>query len=174
MAISVARAPAPALAVDEAPLVALELPAPVAADGTAIVLVGVGTPEVKGTAVADVAPAKAADVADGAADVALGLRTLSSRISKIYCSMYKECIGVICRQRLLKVTKRNRCIQRLKTYPSMTWTTPFATKTFGTMTLAWLTKIEPFDTASVKLLPWRVGTVLLVTSVLYATVPLMI
>ena len=35
-------------------------------------------------------------------------------------------------------------------YLSMTWTTPFATRTLGVTTRAWLTKTEPLATVSVR------------------------
>ena len=87
-ATSVAR---PAAAVDIAvplPLLPAPLdavgPVPPAAVGTAIVAVGVGTPDVKGASEAEVAPGNAAAVlvGFGATDVALGFKTLRRNIQQ--------------------------------------------------------------------------------------------
>lgn len=84
-----------------------------------------GTPEVKGTSEAELAPGKTVPFVPGATVVLPGFRT-----------------------------------------ESMTWTTPFATRTLGMITLAWLTKTEPLATVTVIEPPPSVLTVVFLRSVL--------
>lgn len=57
------------------------------------------------------------------------------------------------------------------TYLSMTCTTPFATKTSAVTTLAPFTMTPPFPTVIVTLLPLTVFKVVLLSKLLYPTVP---
>jgi hypothetical protein len=95
--------------------------------------VGVGTPEVNGALLAELAPEKAGDPLVELVDAVLlaGLRTLS-----------------------------------------ITWITPLATSTFGTVTAALFTKTVPLAMVILILPPSRVFSVVLLSRVLYPTVPL--
>ena len=59
-----------------------------------------------------------------------------------------------------------------ETYPSITWTTPLATRTLGVITFAELTNTVPFSTVIVKFSPPTVFKVVFVSKGLYPTVPL--
>jgi len=130
------RAPRPIIPVciGAAPAVLVEV-ASGSRVGTAVTVVDAETPDVNGTSDALLAPVKAGTVVvapavGGAAEVLLGLRTLS-----------------------------------------MTWTTPPAIKTSGTVTRAELTKTDPLTIEIVTLSPLTVSRVVLVKMLLYPTVP---